>query len=156
MTSSFSSMTLMGSGLAFFSNSPKFNKLTNNICNRAIRIMSVERAILLHLTKLPFQRACHLGSNTLYRTMQKCCLKMHNMTAGQVVSISNSFMGIRHGPLVFINERCLDVAALSSDRVVKKYELDLLRQLRNKKQECVVLTIYERADAISRTVLDLH
>ena len=152
MTSSFSTMALMGIGLTFPPKSPEFDRLTTNLCNCAKRILSVESVKLLRLAQLPFQRACYLGSNTLYGTMQECSLKMQEMTVGKVVSIFNSFMGVRHGPLVFINDQCLVVAALSSQPEVRKYELDLLQQLKNNKQGCAVLTICDRSDDI---IMDL-
>lgn len=145
-------MALMGIGLTFPPKSPEFERLTTNLCNCAKRILSVESVKLLRLAQLPFQRACYLGSNTLYGTMQECSLKMQEMTVGKVVSIFNSFMGVRHGPLVFINDQCLVVAALSSQPEVRKYELDLLQQLKNNKQGCAVLTICDRSDDI---IMDL-
>ena len=63
---------------------------------------------------LPFTRACYLGSNTLLGCMQEARLKMQEMTAGRVVAAFDSFLGLRHGPQVFVNGECVVFASLSS------------------------------------------
>lgn len=146
MTSSFSSMALMGIGLSFPPENSEFEELIGKVRSCAQRILSAESGKILHLAELHFQRACYLGSNTLYGTMQECSLKMQEMTAGNVVSLFNSFLGIRHGPMVFIDGECLVVAALSSQPRIRTYELDLLRQLKSNKQGCAVLSICDRVN----------
>ena len=152
MTNSFSTMALAGIGLTFPSDSPEFMELAASLCRSGRRILSSESEKLLELAKLPFNRACYLGSNTLFGTMQECSLKMQEMTAGKVVSIHNSFLGIRHGPMVFINDQCLVVAAVSSRSHVRRYELDLLRHLKDNRQGCALLTICNHA---TDSILDL-
>ena len=93
----------------------------------------------------PFGRACFLGSGVLYGAMEECHLKMQEMTEGKVAAMFNSFVGLRHGPQVFVNSGCAVVAAISSDPFVRRYELDLLRELKTKKQGCCTLAICDRA-----------
>ena len=79
--------------------------------------------------------------------MQECHLKLQEMTEGRGVSMFNSFVGLRHGPQVFVNKDCVVVAALSSDAYVRKYEIDMLKELVAKKQGCGTLLICDRATA---------
>ena len=90
-------------------------------------------------------RACFLGSGTLNGAMQECHLKMQEMTEGRVAAMFNSFVGLRHGPQVFINKECAVVAALSTNEYVRKFEIDMLRELKAKKQGCCTLIICDRA-----------
>jgi tagatose-6-phosphate ketose/aldose isomerase len=78
--------------------------------------------------------------------MHEGALKMLEMTAGRVIAICDSFLGVRHGPQVFINGQCLIVACLSSDPRVRRYEMDLLRELRQKGQGAGMLAISARDD----------
>jgi tagatose-6-phosphate ketose/aldose isomerase len=64
----------------------------------------------------------------------------------------NSFVGLRHGPQVFVNKECAVIAALSSEPYVRKYELDMLRELKAKKQGSGTLVICDRASAEIRDV----
>ncbi len=100
---------------------------------------------LKHFITQPAIRVSYLGSNALYGTMEECRLKMLEMTEGKVAANVNSFVGLRHGPQVFVNHECLVVAALSSDAYVRQYELDLLKDLQRKGQGMGTLVICDRA-----------
>jgi tagatose-6-phosphate ketose/aldose isomerase len=57
---------------------------------------------------------------------------MLEMTAGRVITMSETYLGLRHGPMSYVHEDCIVVAFLSSDPVLRAYESDLLRELNNK------------------------
>jgi tagatose-6-phosphate ketose/aldose isomerase len=101
-----------------------------------------------------FDRACYLGSDALAGAMTEGALKMQEMTAGRVVTCSNSFLGVRHGPQVFINDKCIVVACLSSDPRVRPYEMDLLRELGAKGQGAGILAVSAREDPELAAVAD--
>ena len=54
------------------------------------------------------------------------------MTAGQVVPLVETYLGLRHGPMSFLREDALVVCALSSDARRRRYELDLVQELQQK------------------------
>jgi len=60
------------------------------------------------------------------------------------VTQSESYLGLRHGPQVFVNADCLVVAFVSTDPFARAYELDLLKELRRKKQGKFVLAVCDR------------
>jgi tagatose-6-phosphate ketose/aldose isomerase len=80
---------------------------------------------------------------------------MQEMTNGRVASRFDSFLGLRHGPQVFVNREAVVVAALASDPFVRRYEFDLLKELRTKKQGCGTLAICDRATPEIRGVADV-
>ena len=86
--------------------------------------------------------------------MNEGALKMLEMTAGAVTTTSNSFLGIRHGPRVFIDRTCLVVACLSSQTSVRRYELDLLRDLHRMEQGGGLLAISVRDDPALHELTD--
>src|ERR1700746_2111870 len=55
---------------------------------------------------------------------------MLELTNGVVVSIADSPLGFRHGPKTILNGNTLVVAFLSNDAHARRYELDLLTELR--------------------------
>jgi tagatose-6-phosphate ketose/aldose isomerase len=159
MTSSFSSLALAGLSLGFLDSPAQFDVLVDTAASGAARVIGACGDTLEELAGLPFTRACYLGSHALFAVMQEARLKIQEMTAGRIVSIYDSFLGLRHGPQVFVNGECVVIASLSSSPAVRRYELDLLRELRDKKQGMGTLVICGKADAEVRaaggTVIEL-
>ena len=145
MTSSFSTMAFAAIGLCFLDALDDLEQVAGRIGNAAERVIRDGGDLLFDFAGRPFSRACFLGSNALYGTMQECHLKMQEMTEGRVACTFDSFLGLRHGPQVFVNGDCIVVAALSSDPQVRRYEMDLLRELKAKGQGCGTLVICDRA-----------
>jgi len=152
MTSSFSSLALAGLSLGFANAPALFPPLVEKAAAGARRVIAEYGDLLSDFARLPFTRVCYLGSNTLLGCMQEARLKMQEMTAGRVASAFDSFLGLRHGPQVFVNGECVVVASLSSNPSVRRYERDLLRELRDKKQGIGTLVICGRAE---REIRDL-
>jgi tagatose-6-phosphate ketose/aldose isomerase len=147
MTSSYSTMAFTAAGLSLLENADELSALAEKLGAAGNRIVKEYGGVLEKFTKRPFNRACYLGSGALYGTMQECHLKMQEMSEGQVVAMFNSFVGLRHGPQVFCNKDCMIIAALATDKFVRKYELDMLRELKAKKQGGGTLMICAKADA---------
>lgn len=82
------------------------------------------------LTALDCDRVVYLGSGPLTALARESALKLLELTAGQVVSYFDSALGFRHGPKSVLNERTLVVVFLSSDAYTRKYDLDILAELR--------------------------
>jgi tagatose-6-phosphate ketose/aldose isomerase len=145
MTSSFSSMTLCAIGLGWMDALPDLRRHVEAAGRAARRIMETEAESIDAFARRDFRRACFLGSDALEGAMCEGSLKMLEMTAGRVAVISNSFLGVRHGPQIFIDTDCAVVACLSSDPKVRCYEMDLLRELRRKGQggSVMALSVYD-------------
>jgi len=152
MTSSFSTMAMVASCLPWLDDEDFLLETVERLGEGADRIYSLYGDMLADFGRLPFQRACFLGSDTLFGTMEECQLKMQEMTDGQVAAKFESFLGLRHGPQVFVDGRCVVVAALSSDPSVRRYEMDMLKELKQKEQGMAVLVVCDRADEALREV----
>jgi tagatose-6-phosphate ketose/aldose isomerase len=152
MTSSYSSMALAGLGLGLADEPEALTDLAERAGAAARRVLDDYGDLLHDFAALAFDRACFLGSNALYGTMQECHLKMQEMTEGRVACRFDSFLGLRHGPQVFVHDRCAVVAGLASDPSVRRYEMDMLRQLREREQGCGTLVVCDRADDAIRAV----
>ena len=56
---------------------------------------------------------------------------MLELSDGKVVALAETPLGFRHGPKTIVNGKTLVVMFLSSDPYARKYEMDLLRELRS-------------------------
>jgi tagatose-6-phosphate ketose/aldose isomerase len=54
------------------------------------------------------------------------------MTAGQVSTMAETYLGLRHGPMSYLHADTLVVCFLSSDPTAGAYECDLMRELDQK------------------------
>jgi len=50
-----------------------------------------------------------------------------------VTTVCETYLGFRHGPMSYVHDDTLIVCHLSSDRTIRAYELDLLRELDRKR-----------------------
>jgi tagatose-6-phosphate ketose/aldose isomerase len=80
-----------------------------------------------------FSRAVYLGSGARLGAAREASLKMVEMSAGRVMAFAESFLGLRHGPMSALDRDTLVVAFLSADPLARAYELDVLRELREKR-----------------------
>jgi tagatose-6-phosphate ketose/aldose isomerase len=74
-----------------------------------------------------------LSSSPLLGWQREAGLKTLEMTAGRFPLISETYLGLRHGPMSFVTPETLVLCLLSSDPVRRRYEADLVRELRAKK-----------------------
>jgi tagatose-6-phosphate ketose/aldose isomerase len=65
------------------------------------------------------------------------------MTGGKVITMAETFLGLRHGPMSSIRPSTLIVGFLSPDPAVRGYELDLLRELDRKQLGLAKLVVGE-------------
>jgi tagatose-6-phosphate ketose/aldose isomerase len=133
MTSSFSNMVVAGQALGALSNLEDHERRLEEMARVAEDLLPRAAESAMHLAGQRFRRVCFLGSNALAATAMESALKVQELTAGRIFSMSQSFLGLRHGPLSFLNEETLVVAYLASGRLTRLYELDLLRELKKKR-----------------------
>ena len=77
-----------------------------------------------------FDRVVYLGANGLKGLAREAALKLLELTDGRIVSLFDSPLGFRHGPKTVVCESTMVVLFLSSDPYTRRYDLDLLRELR--------------------------
>jgi len=94
------------------------------------RLLETQLPLLQALVARRFQRVVYLGSNALRPLGREAALKLLELTDGQVVAIHDSPLGFRHGPKTIVDADTLVVVLLSNDAHARRYDLDLLRELR--------------------------
>lgn len=88
-----------------------------------------------------FERVVYLGSNELQGLARESALKLLELSDGRVVGCHDSPLGFRHGPKTIVNDRTLVVVFVSNDPYTRRYDLDLLRELRQDGRAARVLAI---------------
>ncbi len=79
-----------------------------------------------------FDASVYLGSGAAWGAAREAALKMMEMSAGAVRVMAETSLGLRHGPMAWLNHPSLLVSFLSGDASLRAYETDLLRELSHK------------------------
>ena len=127
MTSSFSSMLL--SAWSLFVPATFTDDACARITRAAAATLAAAPALLRPVLERRFSRTVYLGSCGLTGLANEAALKLLELTDGGVAALSDSTLGFRHGPKTFVTPDCLAVVFLSSDRLTRRYDLDLAWEL---------------------------
>jgi tagatose-6-phosphate ketose/aldose isomerase len=133
MTSSFSNMVVFGQCLAHIETPEQYDKLLHELAEEGIPFRDAAAALAADLANENFTKACFVGSGPLKAVATESALKLLEMTAGKIQTMSESALGLRHGPMAALDENTLFVAFLSGDEKILTYELDLLEEIGKKR-----------------------
>jgi tagatose-6-phosphate ketose/aldose isomerase len=136
MTGSFSNLLLAGMAIAcgafLTKHLPGVVATVNN------SFAGLER-VAQRLASQSSSRLMVLTSAGLVPLAKEASLKVLEMTAGRTVSMNETFLGVRHGPMSFLRPDSLVLCVLSSDTERRRFEEDVLRELRQKKLGHVIV-----------------
>jgi len=135
MTGSFSNLAL--AGLAVEHREVLARQVPGISATATVLLPELESAARQLAARKPL-RVVVLTPPGLTPLAQEACLKILEMTAGRVVALPETYLGLRHGPMSFLTGDTLVVCVLSSDRQRRLYELALIRELKEKSLGCLV------------------
>lgn len=145
MTSSFSNLTLAGMALQ---HAPLLGSALPEICRTVeARLPQLDEIAADAAERRPL-RAAILASRQLFPLAREASLKILEMTGGKCVSLAETFLGLRHGPMSFLTPDCLVLCLLASDPTVRLYELDLIAELRAKRLGHVIAIVPESGERV--------
>ena len=133
MTSSFSNMVLAGQMLAHAFDAESYEPIFHEIAAATRDFLPRAAETAARLSRKGHSRACFVGSGLLAGAAHESALKLLELTAGQVKTMSESALGLRHGPMAALDEETLLVCFLSSSEPRRRYEIDLLREIGEKR-----------------------
>ena len=87
------------------------------------------------------RRIVYLGSGALTGLARESALKVLELTAGQVVAYHDSALGFRHGPKAVLDADTLAVVYVSADPHGRRYDEDIVAELRASLGDDRVLTV---------------
>ena len=144
MTSSFTNMVIVGQALAHISNLDSYRPTVETLASAAENIFPTISALASTIAQEDFSRICFLGTGTLRAVGDESSLKVMELTAGNYSVMSESFLGLRHGPLSWLNHDSLVVGFLSNDPEKQKIEIGLLQELKAKNAAKSILAVLPR------------
>jgi len=131
MTSSFTNLLLAGFGLVQREGSDTIAGV-KRLARSVQHIFDAQADALAAIARSEFSNVVYLGSGGALGAAHESALKMLEMSGGAVVTMAETYLGLRHGPMSSLDEQTLVVGFLSPDPAVRAYELDLLRELSRK------------------------
>jgi tagatose-6-phosphate ketose/aldose isomerase len=144
MTGAFTNLVLAGQMLAHAFRLEEYRALFPRIVEGGRALLDRAPDPIAALCRSEFDRAVFLGDGAHYGTAVESRLKLQELSGGRVMCSYDTFPGLRHGPQAVIHERTLIGAFLSEDPFARRYELDLLEELRRKRLGQAVLAVADR------------
>jgi tagatose-6-phosphate ketose/aldose isomerase len=139
MTSSFTAMTLAAWLVLGAVSDP--GELVDRLAAAAERLLATRQEDVRRLACSGYKRIVYLGSGPLKGLAHESSLKLLELTAGEIVTYFESPLGFRHGPKSILDDRTLVVSYISGDRYARKYDLDLLAELKRSMRPGSVIAI---------------
>lgn len=132
MTSSFTNLTLAAAFLGMLKTPDQYFALLQGLSRKAEELLYAHFDTLAGLARRGFDRVVFLASGPRLGAARESALKMLEMTAGKVWATSETYLGLRHGPMSAVHPDTLIVCFLSSLPLARAYECDLIRELNDK------------------------
>jgi tagatose-6-phosphate ketose/aldose isomerase len=133
MTSSVTNMVLAARFLGMWRAPERYRRLCERLSRACGEILESGLAALPRVTATGFRRAVFLGSGSRFGAARESALKMLEMTAGHVSTLCETYLGVRHGPLSYVDDDTIIVCFFASDPLLRAYESDLIRELNRKR-----------------------
>lgn len=133
MTSSFTNMVVAARFLGLLEAPTSYEALVARLSEAADALIARHADSLAAVAEREFKSAMILGSGCRFGAAREASLKLAEMSNGRVLSFAETYLGLRHGPMVLIDNNTLVVCFLSSDPLARAYEVDLIRELNHKR-----------------------
>lgn len=147
MTSSYSTMLLCCSMVANISRIDEDAPLIEEVASCVEKAMAKYEPALQEFATHDFNRAIFLGSGPLKGVAEECRLKLQELTDGAVMCAYDSFLGFRHGPKAVVKSDSVLVYLVSPNPAVRRYELDLIRQVNaNNQVKGVLVACFQKPE----------
>ena len=132
MTSSFTNMWIAGQSLAYLRDFPQWERTVEALAGAAEGWLPRVAAAAAEASARRPQQVCVLGDGPQRAVADETALKITELTAGKILAWPQTFLGLRHGPMAALHKATLVMALMSSDPPRRRYECDLLEELRRK------------------------
>ena len=148
MTSSFTNMVLAGQILAHAWSVEEYAPVLRSLIHAGENLLPRAAQLASDLAHRGYSKACFVGSGVLAGTAMECALKLLELTAGTVLTFSQSTLALRHGPMAALDGETLFVSLVSSQERRRKYEVDLLREVGSKHLARTRVAVASSADGL--------
>jgi tagatose-6-phosphate ketose/aldose isomerase len=134
MTSSFTNMVIAGQALGMVGGGADEYMSSIRVLIAAGReILAHHAADLARIARTPFRSACFLGTGPRLGAAREAALKMLEMSGGEVGTMAETHLGLRHGPMAAVRDSTLVVASLPSSALARGYAIDVVHEIARKR-----------------------
>jgi tagatose-6-phosphate ketose/aldose isomerase len=133
MTSSYTNMVVAGHCLAHVFSPHEYENPFSMLLRAGEGFLESAQGVANAIAHQDFSKACFVGSGVLRAVGLESALKVLELTAGKITTMSESTLGLRHGPMSALDQNTVFVSFLSQDLHRRKYELDLIEEVRRKR-----------------------
>ena len=133
MTSSFSNMVVFGHCLGHIRTRDQYQGVLRQLVVAGESFLEIAPDCAAELAAGAYRKACFVGSGALKAVAKESALKVLELTAGKIQTLSESSLGLRHGPMAALDEETLFVCFVAGDERVQRYEKDLLDEIGQKR-----------------------
>lgn len=128
MTSSFSAMMLAA---LIALHPPTLTAGRVSAIAEAVRqVADANEVALAKLAARRFTRVVYLGSGPFKGLAREAALKLLELSDGRLISSFDTSLGFRHGPKAIVDEDTLIVVFLSNHPLTRRYDLDIVEEIR--------------------------
>jgi tagatose-6-phosphate ketose/aldose isomerase len=147
MTSSFTNMLIFGQALAHLWNPANFEATLERMTVAAEYLLGKGAHLAHEIAAQRNRLACFVGAGGLAGAAKESGLKLTELTAGRIVALTETTLGLRHGPMSALNRETVFTAYVAHSERQRRYDLDLVREIRAKDvvQTIVCVGAEERA-----------
>ncbi len=132
MTASYTSMVIAGMALAYTSRPDEYRAMVQGLSSAAQTILPEASALACSLGLTQYPRVFFLASRPMMGAALESALKVQELSAGHIVAKAEDTLGFRHGFMAALDPDSLVVFFMSSDPYRRRYEIDLLKEIRTK------------------------
>lgn len=143
MTSSFTAM--MFAALSIFTGIAAMDSRAEMIAPAVADAIAAADGPMAVLSARGFDRVVYLGSGLFKGLAREAALKLLELTDGALVTTFDTSLGFRHGPKTIVTDRTLVVVFVSNDPLTRRYDLDIIEELRRDGRCGAVLPISAQA-----------
>lgn len=152
MTGSFTNMIVAGQALAHIFRLDAYQPVLEVLSQTGAEKLAIIAELAREIALIDCRRICFLGSGALKSVGAESALKVMELTAGHYSVMSESFLGLRHGPLSWLDQDSLVVGFLSSKAEKRRLELGLLEELNKKRAAANILAVLPQKDAAASKI----
>jgi tagatose-6-phosphate ketose/aldose isomerase len=150
MTSSFTNMVVAGHCVAHAFSPDDYSEQFSLLRQAGEQFLERAQEVAAVIAQEEFAQACFVGSGVLRAVARESALKVLELTAGRIHAMSESSLGLRHGPMSALDGSTLFVSFVSRDRRRHSYELDLIEEVHRKRLgKLRVVVTPDSADRVS-------
>ncbi|WP_022685529.1 SIS domain-containing protein [Sphingomonas phyllosphaerae] len=151
MTSSFTAMTL--AALSALGGIDALDDRIEAIAAGVADMLAHAEPVAAALAGRGFDRVVYLGSGVFTGLAREAALKLMELSDGAVVTAFDSALGFRHGPKTIVTDRTLVVVFVANDPLTRRYDLDIVAELRADARAGDVVVVAARPDPAATIAL---